>query len=98
VQMKEEQYISVKTFCERHGIGESFVRSMYEYEILHIHFEQEGGKLHLEDLPLLEKMVRLHNELDINPEGIQAIYHLLGQVESLQQEVAALKRRLNALK
>ena len=52
----------------------------------------------MEDLPLLEKMVRLHNELDINPEGIQAIYHLLGQVESLQQEVAALKRRLNALK
>jgi len=95
--MKEEQYISVKTFCEHHGVGESFVRSMYEYEILHIDFEQGEGKLHLEDLPLLEKMARLHNELDINPEGIQAIHHLLGQVESLQQEVAALKRRLNTL-
>lgn len=95
--MKEEQYISVKTFCEHHGVGESFVRSMYEYEILHVDFEQGDGKLHLEDLPLLEKMARLHNELDINPEGIQAIHHLLGQVESLQQEVAALKRRLNTL-
>ncbi|WP_108244362.1 chaperone modulator CbpM [Muricauda brasiliensis] len=95
--MKEEQYISVKTFCEHHGVGESFVRSMCEYEILHVDFEQGDGKLHLEDLPLLEKMARLHNELDINPEGIQAIHHLLGQVESLQQEVAALKRRLNTL-
>lgn len=54
--------------------------------------------LHVEELPVLEKMVRLHNELDINPEGIQAIHHLLGQVESLQEEVAALKRKLDALK
>lgn len=50
------------------------------------------------NFPYWKKMVRLHNELDINPEGIQAIHHLLGQVESLQEEVAALKRKLDALK
>jgi len=96
--MKKENYISIKTFCERHGVGESFVYSMYEYEILQVEREKDEGMLHIEDLPLLEKMVRLHNELDINPEGIQAIHHLLGQVESLQEEVAALKRKLDALK
>lgn len=95
--MKEEHYISIKTFCERHGVGESFVYSMYEYEILQVEQNQDEGKLHVEDLPLLEKMVRLHNELDINPEGIQAIHHLLGQVESLQQEVASLKKKLDTL-
>jgi len=95
--MKQENYISVKTFCERHGVGESFVYSMYEYEVLQLEYEEDEGKLHVEDLPLLEKMVRLHNELDINPEGIQAIHHLLGQVESLQQEVASLKKKLDAL-
>ena len=95
--MKQENYISVKTFCERHGVGESFVYSMYEYEVLQLEDEEDEGKLHVEDLPLLEKMVRLHNELDINPEGIQAIHHLLGQVESLQQEVASLKKKLDAL-
>ena len=94
--MKEEQYISVKTFCERHGVGESFVYSMYEYEILQVEYSKDEG-IHIEDLPLLEKMVRLHNELDINPEGLQAIYHLLGQVESLQREVASLKKKLDTL-
>ncbi|WP_318312790.1 chaperone modulator CbpM [Flagellimonas crocea] len=95
--MKQENYISVKTFCELHGVGESFVHSMYEYEILQIEQGQSEGKLHVEDLPLLEKMVRLHNELDINPEGIQAIHHLLTQVERLQEEVANLKRKLDTL-
>ncbi|MBO0330273.1 chaperone modulator CbpM [[Muricauda] lutisoli] len=95
--MKKENYISIKTFCERHGVGESFVYSMYEYEILQVERDTDEDMLHIEDLPLLEKMVRLHNELDINPEGIQAIYHLLGQVESLQQEVASLKKKLGRL-
>ena len=95
--MKKENYISIKTFCERHEVGESFVYSMCEYEILHVEQEKDEGMLHIEDLPLLEKMVRLHNELDINPEGIQAIYHLLGQVENLQQEVASLKKKLDTL-
>lgn len=96
--MKKENYISIKTFCERHGVGESFVYSMYEYEILQVEQEEDDGMLHIEDLPILEKMVRLHNELDINPEGLQAIYHLLGQVKSLQQEVASLKKKLDTLK
>ncbi|MBO0340434.1 MAG: chaperone modulator CbpM [Allomuricauda sp.] len=95
--MKKENYISIKTFCERHGVGESFVYSMYEYEILQVELDEDKGMLHIEDLPLLEKMVRLHNELEINPEGIQAIHHLLGQVESLQQEVASLKKKLGRL-
>ena len=95
--MKEEQYISLKTFCERHGIVESFVYSMYELEILQVDYGKKGGQIHVEELPRLEKMVRLHNELDINPEGIQAIYHLLGQVENLQQELFSLKKKLHAM-
>ncbi|WP_437395843.1 chaperone modulator CbpM [Flagellimonas lutimaris] len=95
--MKKENYISIKTFCERHEVGESFVYSMYEYEILQVEQEKDEGMLHVEDLPLLEKMVRLHNELDINPEGLQAIYHLLCQVENLQEEVASLKKKLDTL-
>jgi hypothetical protein len=70
---------------------------MYEYEILQVQQEKEAGMLHLDDLPLLEKMVRLHHDLDINPEGIQAVHHLLGQVESLQEEVASLKKKLDRL-
>lgn len=93
--MKQESYISVKTFCQHHGVKESFVYSMYEFELLQIDDSKEEALLLTDELPILEKMVRLHKELDINPEGVQAVYHLLQQVEGLQEEVAALKRKLD---
>lgn len=93
--MKQENYISVKTFCQHHGVKESFVYSMYEFELLQIDDSTEEALLSTDELPILEKMVRLHKELDINPEGVQAVYHLLQQVEGLQEEVAALKRKLD---
>lgn len=93
--MKQENYISVKTFCQHHGVKESFVYSMYEFELLQIDDSKEEALLSIDELPILEKMVRLHKELDINPEGVQAVYHLLQQVEGLQEEVAALKRKLD---
>ncbi|MDC6385848.1 MerR family transcriptional regulator [Flagellimonas taeanensis] len=95
--MEKESYISLKTFCKRYGIQESFVHSMYEFELVHMDHGQDGAQLPLEELPLLEKMVRLHHELDINPEGIQAIHHLLQQVEDLQKEVVSLRRKLDRL-
>ena len=37
---------------------------------------------------------QLYDDLSINIEGIDAIHHLLGRVESLQQEVNRLKSKL----
>jgi hypothetical protein len=45
-------------------------------------------------LQKLEKMVRLHHDLDINIAGIEAIAHLLERLEYLQDEMRTLKNRL----
>ncbi|WP_192938383.1 MULTISPECIES: chaperone modulator CbpM [Flagellimonas] len=95
--MEKKNHISLRTFCERHGVQESFVYSMYEFELVQMDQGQGEALLSMEELPLLEKMVRLHRELDINPEGIQAIHHLLQQVEDLQKEVMSLRRKLDRL-
>jgi chaperone modulatory protein CbpM len=47
-----------------------------------------------ESLHDLEKMLRLHRELDINFEGIDTIFHLLRKVEDLQAELSKVKGRL----
>lgn len=93
--MEEQNYISIRTFCELHDVKESFVRSMCEFEIVRVDQEKGESLLSVDELPLLEKMVRLHNELDINVEGVQAVFHLLQQVENLQDEVAMLRRKLS---
>ena len=66
-----------------------------EFDILEIQQRQEEALLHVDALPLLEKMIRLHKDLRINPEGLQAINELLQKVQVLQQELEVLRRRLD---
>ena len=47
-----------------------------------------------EKIKEVEKMMRLHFELDINMEGIDAISNLLQQIDNLQQELLNVKNKL----
>ncbi|NNL08745.1 MAG: MerR family transcriptional regulator [Croceitalea sp.] len=93
--MQSKKYISIKQFCEKHDIEESFVLVLQEYELLQLQFKKQEAMVHYEELPLLEKMVRLHQELHINPEGLQVVNQLLQQVDQLQQEVTLLRQKLD---
>ena len=93
--MNSKPYISIKSFCTAHEVEESFVQILHEYEVLVIEKRNKEQVVPLEALPTLEKMVRLNKELDINPEGLQAIHVLLKQIRELQEEVNLLKRKMN---
>lgn len=95
--MKTNYYITLEEFCSHHHIEESFVRTLYEYEVIKLEIINKQPHIYYEELPKLEKIVRLHDELDINVEGIQAIQHLLDRVVQLQEELKILKRRLGRL-
>ena len=42
----------------------------------------------------LEKIVRLHNELNVNLEGIDVVFNLLEKERKLRKELNAVKNRL----
>ena len=92
--MKKVTYIQIQKCCEQYNIELSFVQQLQEYEIVHIETADDEMVISEQELSKLEKMVRLHHELDINPQGLQAIHHLLGKVTGLQEEVTLLRRRL----
>ncbi|PIB39103.1 chaperone modulator CbpM [Maribacter sp. 4G9] len=73
-------FIHIEEFCTHHNIEVSLVHQLVELEILSIEKTENKEVIELNELPKLEKMVRLHQELEINPQGLQAIDHLLGQV------------------
>ena len=50
--------------------------------------------LQLKQLHKVEKMMRLHYDLQINLEGLDVISNLLSQLESHQNEIILLKNRL----
>ena len=46
-------------------------------------------------MPRMEKIIRLHYDLEINMEGIEVIKNMLDKMEALQDEVRKLQNRLN---
>ncbi len=92
--MQTEDLIAANDFCTHHNIEYSFISSLDEYGLIEITTIQQNGYIPSSQLATLEKLVRMHNDLDINREGLEAISYLLKRVEDMQQEIISLKNRL----
>ncbi len=86
--------IIVNEYCRHCDIEPSFVELMYENGLIEIYREEGENYLFISELPRLESYSRMYYDLSINPEGIDAIRHLLERVERLQQELQELHDRL----
>ncbi|MCC6287530.1 MAG: chaperone modulator CbpM [Chitinophagaceae bacterium] len=89
-----KELIPQEACCTQYNIEVSFIRQLSEYGLIDIVTVEEKSFIHGDQLNELEKFIRLHYDLDINMEGIDAIAHLLTKVRNLQSEVSHLKTRL----
>lgn len=94
--MDTTHLISIQQFCTHYKVPVSFINALHEYELVEITITDNENYLKVNQLHDVEKMMRLHYDLDINLEGIDAIYNLLKQVEQLQSQIRTLENKLNA--
>ncbi|WP_431136851.1 chaperone modulator CbpM [Psychroserpens mesophilus] len=94
--MDTTHLISIQQFCKHYKVPVTFIDALHEYELVEITITQKDNYIKTNQLNDIEKMMRLHYDLDINFEGIDAIYNLLKQVEQLQSEITVLKNKLNS--
>ena len=92
--MEKAELIPAKDFCIHHCVSYTFVAGLYEAGLVEVVTIEEEQYIHPDYISSLEKLVRLHADLDINMEGIEAIAHLLQQVETLQMQLKDMSRRL----
>ena len=92
--MQDEDVIPASEFCVHHNIEMSFIYSLKDYGLIEFSTIEERIYLPVSQLELLEKIVRFHNELEINLEGIDSIVHLLQRVRAMQQQITQLTNRL----
>jgi len=92
--MQTEYLIAIEEFCTNHDIEISFISSLQQNGLIKITTIKESGFIDTEQLQKLEKIVRFYYEFDINLEGIEAIMHLLQRINTLQDEIIALRNRL----
>ena len=92
--MTNEHLIAASEFCAGHQIEVTFIEDLAQHGLIEIATIEEQLAIPYTQLPSLEKMVRLHYELDINLEGIETIFHLLDRIEALQQEMRDLQKKI----
>jgi hypothetical protein len=92
--MTDGHLIPANEFCIHHNIEFSFIDSLQQYGLIEITTVEGTGFIEEEQLGEIEKMVRLHYDLQINYEGLDAIKHLLDQMQSMQKQMTTLRNRL----
>ncbi|HET8803419.1 MAG TPA: chaperone modulator CbpM [Aequorivita sp.] len=93
--MGREKYILVNHFCNHTKIELSFVENLHEYGLLT--FEKRENNLFIDekDITEIEKMFRLHHDLGINFEGLDAIKQLLKRIQKMEKELGLIQKQLN---
>lgn len=92
--MQNEEMVPASEFCIHHNIELSFIYSLKEFDMIQTVVKEEKIYLPVSELPRLEKIIRLHFDLDINLEGIETISHLLERMDAMQERIKHLTNRL----
>ena len=95
--MEQQDRIEVENCCTHYEIEISFFDSLEDAGLITVH-KQEGRRyISHDDLNLLEKFIRLHYDLNINTEGLEAINHMLDRLRQLQSELLLLRKQFETL-
>jgi len=93
--MPVQKRIPIKEFCSYHGINTQVIMELESRKLLSLIKENRYYFLPSNQLPLAEKLIRLHLHLGINLEGIEVILPLLERLQNLESHLKTLKNRLN---
>ena len=93
--MDNEKMITLETLLQNYEVEMSFINALQDFGLVTI-VEVDGKQcVDRDNLGDLEKMMRLHYDLDINLAGIDVICNMLRKMNEMQAELTMLKNRLN---
>ena len=93
--MRTENLITVNDFCVYHNVEYTFIDYLADAGLVKVTTVNKTSCIPLDEIQKLERLVRLHNELEINEPGLATINNLLQKIEDMQQEMSVLKNRLS---
>ncbi|MFT3934252.1 MAG: chaperone modulator CbpM [Chitinophagaceae bacterium] len=92
--MENNELVPVQSFCIHHKIELSFIDSLQQYGLVDVIVIEKQAYIKESELEEVERFTRLHYDLDINVEGIEAIGHLLAKLREMQARNMQLQNRL----
>ena len=92
--METQDLIIIDVFCQEYQIEINFINDLESFGLIETIVHNENKYLDKNQLVYVEKIIRLHNDLNINKEGIEIILDLLEKEKQLLSEINYLKNRL----
>lgn len=92
--MTTTELIATDDFCIYHQVEQTFITDLQDAGLVQITIVNQKRFIPHDELQQLEKLTRMHRELDINVPGIASIVHLLERMDNLQHEMNALRNQL----
>jgi chaperone modulatory protein CbpM len=92
--METQELIIVDVFCQKYQIEINLINDLESFGLIETIVHNENKYLDKNQLVHVEKIIRLHNDLNINKEGIEIILDLLEKEKQLLLEIKYLKNRL----
>lgn len=89
-----ENLIATTEICIYHNVEYTFIQSLGEAGLVELQVIGHTTYIPETELQKLEKMIRMHDELEINIAGIEAISHLLQRIEQMQEDLRLLRNKL----
>ena len=93
--METQELIIVEVFCQEYQIDTSLIWDLEEFGLLQTIQQNETRYIDKNQIVTVEKIIRLHTDLNINKEGIEVILDLLEKVNQLNTDIKTLKDRLS---
>ena len=82
--MSSNEYILVQEVCNHYTIEVNFVSRLQDMGLLEVHHRDKRLYLHQDEISALERIIRLHQDLQVNLEGIDIIFNLLNRIDHLE--------------
>jgi hypothetical protein len=93
--MKLEKLIPVKKLCIHYKVEMSFFNGLQKFGLVEMTNIKRTWYIHQDKIIDVEKVVRLHHELEVNMEGIDIILNLLHRLNQKENEISLLRNKLS---
>ena len=87
--------IPITQICANYNIPKTFIDNLSQYDLIELIEVESVMHISSSEISQLERLMRMHFDLDINFEGLDVINNLLQQIDSLQNELHILRNRID---
>lgn len=92
--MNTENLILLQTVSSHYKVELSFFTHLSEIGLIEIEIIEQSSYIREDQIKDIERMIRMHHELEVNPEGIDVVFNLLQKIDHLQKDLTTIKNRL----